>query len=166
MSIGLIIRNIRTGEMEFFSSILKEGAGWLSERGMPMWSADQVSAQQLLASNPIDEMYMGFLNNETAAVMILQEEDPWVWPDDPVHQSLYLHKLCVRRKYGGTGVSQGMIRWAESHAKHLGKKFLKLDCASDRTRLCEFYTRQGFNKVNETVVLGKYPTSLFELKIT
>ncbi|UVI27763.1 GNAT family N-acetyltransferase [Paenibacillus spongiae] len=163
---SLSIRRIQSEELESFTAILKEGAVWLSDSGMPMWSEAQISAHTLLINNPIDEMYMGFKNDETAAVMILQAEDPGVWPDDPVHESLYLHKLCIRRKYAGLGVSLEMVCWAKSHAKHLGKKYLKLDCASDRARLCDFYIRQGFDKVKDTMILGKYPTSLFEYRIT
>jgi hypothetical protein len=78
----LIIRTIRTAELEQFASILLEGALWLLNEGKEMWSADQISTESLLSHNSFNDMYMGFVNKEAAAVMILQEEDAMMWPED------------------------------------------------------------------------------------
>jgi hypothetical protein len=40
-----------------------------------MWSEDQLSFEILLKNNSIEEMFIGYINNEPATVMILQEED-------------------------------------------------------------------------------------------
>jgi GNAT superfamily N-acetyltransferase len=161
----LIIRTIRTAELDQFASILLEGALWLLNEGKEMWSADQISTESLLSHNSFNDMYMGFVNKEAAAVMILQEEDAMMWPDDRPNESLYLHKLCIYRKFAKSGVSADMIEWAKLHAENLHKRYLKLDCAADRPRLCEYYMKQGFQKVKEELVLGKYPTSFYKYEL-
>jgi hypothetical protein len=59
-----------------------------------------------------------------------------------------------------------MIHWAIRRAKHLNKAFVRLDCAADRPKLCQFYESQGFKKVSEKVLFGKYPTAFYEFEIS
>lgn len=130
-----------------------------------MWTEEQVSVEKLLHDYSIHDMYIGFMNNEAASVMILQEDDSFIWQDDHNTESLYLHKLCIRRTYAKRGISQQMIHWAKSHTKSLHKKSLRLDCAADRPHLCEFYAKHGFMKVKEILFRGKYPTALYEYQL-
>lgn len=58
-----------------------------------------------------------------------------------------------------------MIKWAKSRARFLNKKYLRLDCAADRYKLCEYYELQGFIKVGEKVMFDKYPTAFYEFEI-
>ncbi|ULL15660.1 GNAT family N-acetyltransferase [Paenibacillus sp. H1-7] len=159
------IRAIQEDELPLFSSILLEGARWLAERGMTMWSEEQVAAEKLMKNHRMHEMMIGYYDGESAAVMILQEADAVMWPEDPPGEALYLHKLCVRRSFAQTGISQAMIDWAKLEAKQASKRYVKLDCAADRPALVSFYTRQGFLKVNERLMFGKYPTSFLEYKL-
>ncbi|WP_299095759.1 N-acetyltransferase [uncultured Metabacillus sp.] len=150
-------------ELEEFSSILKEAAEWLINNEREMWDPNQFTIEKLLKNNVIDEMFIGFINNESAVAMILQEEDPIFWSDPT--PSLYLHKLAIRRKYAQKGLSQQMISWAKLRAKQHNKNYLRLDCAADRPKLCNFYEKQGFIKVRDEVMFGKYPTSFYEIEI-
>jgi GNAT superfamily N-acetyltransferase len=159
------IRNISIDELQVFSSILLEGAQWLAEKGMEMWDPQQLTAEKLQTNHSIRDLYMGYVDDEPAAVMILQESDHFLWPEDKNKDSMYLHKLCVKRKYARTGLSSQMIQSAKEHARECGKKYLKLDCAADRKSLCAFYASQGFWQVNERVILGKYPTAFYEIDL-
>lgn len=161
----LTIRALQEDELPLFSSILLEGARWLAERGMSMWSEEQVAVEKLLKNNRMHEMFIGYHDGEPAAVMILQEADAMMWPEDPPGEALYLHKLCVRRSLARTGLSQAMVDWAKLQAKQANKGYVKLDCAADRPALVTFYTQQGFQKVNERLMFGTYPTSFLEYKI-
>lgn len=158
------IRRITAQELEIFSSILGEGAHWLEKQGAPMWNERQVSAEQLSANNSLHELFIGFVHNEPAATMILQESDSLVWPEDSAHTALYLHKLCVRRVFAKQGLSNQMLDWAKDRAAALGKTRIRLDCAADRPKLCKLYEEAGFIKVKELLILGQYPTNCYELR--
>ncbi|WJH35336.1 GNAT family N-acetyltransferase [Paenibacillus sp. CC-CFT747] len=149
-------------EHELFASILREGAEWLRARGQEMWTERQVSLTALLASYRREELYLGWVEKEPAAVMILQEQDPLAWADSDGCLSLYLHKLCVRRSFAGTGLSVEMIRWAVREAERRDKAFLRLDCAADRPQLCRFYEDAGFRKTGDRLLFRRYPTALYE----
>ncbi len=166
LNMNLLIKNITHSELEEFINILNEARTWLKNQGMEMWNENQVTAQNLLKNNSLDQMYIAYSNKESAAVMILQEEDT-LWSDDESrNDSLFLHKLAIRRRYAKSGLSQEMINWAKNRAKQLNKMYLKLDCAADRPKLCKFYESQGFKKVREKLVLGKYSTAFYEFHIT
>ncbi|MGM0883831.1 MAG: GNAT family N-acetyltransferase [Bacillota bacterium] len=97
--------------------------------------------------------------------MILQENDPLFWPNVDLKQSLFLHKLAVKRVYAKRGISSNMIGWAKELGNTMKKSYIRLDCASNRPHLCEFYEENGFVKVMEQLILNKYPTSFYEYKI-
>jgi GNAT superfamily N-acetyltransferase len=159
------VRAIEAEEIGLFAFILAEAAEWLRDQGQEMWIPKQISAEKLLRSNMISEMYIGYVNGEAAAAMIIREEDPLFWPEAAgLFDSLYLHKLCVRRLFAKTGCSSAMIRWAMEQVRRRGRTFLRLDCSADRAKLCAFYERHGFVKVRERLVVQKYPTAFYEWK--
>jgi len=149
----LTFRNIVENELTAFADILAEGAAWLREKGIEMWAQEQVSLDRLLKNYTLEEMFMGFQEGDPAAVMILQEK---------YSRSVYLHKLCIRRKYAGTGLSHAMIQLAKQEVARRGRSYLRLDCAADRPKLCSFYEAQGFRKVDEGIMYGKFPTAFYE----
>lgn len=161
----VIIKNLSENEVGEFVSVLQEAALWLKNEGQEMWDVHQLTPDHLLKHNSIDELFIGYINDEVAAVMILQEEDKIFWPD-VANDSLFLHKLAVRRKYSKQGVSIEMINWAKLQARIRNKKYVRLDCAADRPKLCHFYESQGFRQVGEKVMFGNYPIRFYEFAIT
>lgn len=159
------MKPVSENELEHFVSLLREAALWLKHDGHEMWSEGQLTIERVLAQYALDEMYLGYIDEDAAATMILQEEDTLFWPELERGDSLFLHKLAVRRKYAKQGVSVEMINWAKARAVSLGKTYVRLDCAADRPKLHRFYESQGFKRVGERIVLGKYPTAFYELCI-
>jgi hypothetical protein len=158
----LILRKI---DLEEFCSILQEAASWLRNSGQEMWNIEQLSTSHILKSYSLNEMYLAYTDGSSASAIVLQEEDVMFWPNER-NNSLFIHKLSIRRKFAKTGLSEKMISWAKSQALDRQKKYLRLDCAADREKLCMFYEKQGFCKVNEKLVLGKYPTAFYELELS
>jgi GNAT superfamily N-acetyltransferase len=161
-TVNVEIFSIFLDRLDDFSSILTEAADWLYSIGKGMWTAQQVSARGLLSEYTPDEMFLGSFDGIPVATMILQEVDALFWPSVPRGESLFLHKLSVRRAFAGTGLAVAMIDWAKREVNCRSKKFLRLDCAADREKLCEFYESLGFHKVREELMFGKWPTAFYE----
>lgn len=161
---NLLIRKILKNEVVYVSKILTDVSRWLIDIDQELWSLEQVSVNSLLNTYKIDGMYVGFVNNEPVATMILQESDPLFWPNLPASESLFLHKLAVIRAYKGKGISIQMLDWAVSHAKKKGRSYLRLDCAADRPKLHQLYESFGFQKVDQRMV-SPYYTSFYELNL-
>ncbi|WP_152654569.1 N-acetyltransferase [Oceanobacillus sp. CFH 90083] len=158
------IKNIKIDEMDAFSSILIEAADWLRKTGKEMWNINELSKDALLEKNTMGEMFIGFLNDEAAGTIIVQEQDRIFWPHENNEDALYLHKIAVRRKFAKEGVAVNMINWAKQRAKIQMKKYVRLDCAADRPNLCHFYESQGFQQVGERTV-GDFFVALYEYKL-
>lgn len=162
---SLQVSTIALNQMEEFSSILTEAAEWLRSKGEEMWTTEQVSAQSLFSEYAPDDMFLGYLDGVPAATMILQEDDDLFWPSTPKGESLFLHKLSVRRRFADSGLAVEMLNCAKLEAKRRGKNFLRLDCAADREKLCRFYESQGFAKVREQVMFGQWQTAFYEVEV-
>jgi len=157
---------ITENELKDFSSILQEAAVWMKNKGEEMWDIEQLSIHHLLQSYRLNEMYLGYIDVHSAGTIVLQEEDQIFWPEfKGVNNSLFIHKLSIRREFAKSGLSTEMISWAKSQAAERQKNYLRLDCAADRIKLCNFYEKEGFYKVDEKVMFGKYPTAFYELII-
>lgn len=160
---GMAIRRIDHNELDIFLDVLTEGARWIAANRTPMWDEADLNECNLLDGLTINNVYAAYVEGEMAAVMILQEEDSFFWPDDQPGDALYLHKLCIRRKYAKTGLSGSMLAFAKNVAHSLNKRYLKLDCASDRPPLRQFYEKNGFELVREAYTV--YPTAFYQFKI-
>ncbi|GLX71020.1 GNAT family N-acetyltransferase [Paenibacillus glycanilyticus] len=158
----LTIRNIYPSEFDLFIEVLIEGARWIAKHSTPMWSESDLTVQRLMDGLTIDNFYAAFEDGKVAAVMILQEEDSFFWPEDRFGDALYIHKLCIRRQYAKTGLVGSMLAFAEKRASSLNKSYLKLDCASDRPPLRQLYELHGFQLVGEAYTV--YPTAFYQLK--
>ncbi|WP_435171443.1 GNAT family N-acetyltransferase [Paenibacillus glycanilyticus] len=159
------IRSIRESEIDLFIQVLMEGASWIAANKKRMWDEADLQAHSLMEGLTINNFFAAFMDGEIAGVMILQDEDRFFWPEDPEGEALYLHKLCIRRKYAKTGLSDRMIGYAKNLAGTSQKRFLKLDCAADRAALRQFYEQHGFALVNERLAMETYPAAFYQFEI-
>ncbi|WP_368901223.1 GNAT family N-acetyltransferase [Oceanobacillus oncorhynchi] len=159
-----MIRNINMEEIDQFASILKEAAEWLKRTNKEMWYTSELTKEALLEKYALNELFIGFLNGESAGTIIVQEQDHIFWPLENKNDALYLHKIAIRRKYAKEGVSVNLIDWAKQQAKMQLKKYIRLDCAADRPNLCYFYECQGFQQVGQKTV-GEFFVALYEYQV-
>ena len=59
-------------------------------------------------------------------------------------ESAFVHRLVVRRRFKGQGVSTALLRWAVEHARQSGRSWLRLDCDASRSKLRALYEAFGF----------------------
>lgn len=158
------VQRTADNQVDEFCSILKEVALWLESIDQKMWGVAQVAREHVLEEYSIDEMFLGYWHGIPAATMVLQEADDHFWPSANQGDSLFLHKLSVKRSFAKQGLGTQMIRWAKNEAIRRQKRYLRLDCAADRPKLCSFYESFGFVKVREQL-MGKYPTAFYEMEL-
>jgi len=162
---NLSIKQINISNIREFISILIEAAEWMDSIGMKNWDPSKFTIDEILIKNELNELFLCYADNEPAGCLKLQESDMLFWPDDSIGEALYVHKLTVKRKFAGQGVSIFMLNWAKEQAKLKKCNYLKLDCLANRDRLIKFYKDQGFINVDERQVFGKSPSARFEIKV-
>lgn len=152
-------------DAESVSNILLEAADWLRERDIPMWRADELSRERIATDVAEGHFFLARCGGEAVGTIKFQLQDTLFWPDTPEDEAAFVHRLAVRRAFGGGELSAELLRWAGEHAKSLGRHFLRLDCEASRPRLRAVYERYGFRHHSDREV-GPYFVSRYELRLS
>src|SRR5512137_962983 len=94
------------GDVDEAVNIMREAARWLVDTGRPLWKLEGLTREKLLVDNQKDEFHVLKIDNVGGAAMILKWEDKFFWPDILRGESGFIHKLSIKRKYAGTGISR------------------------------------------------------------
>jgi GNAT superfamily N-acetyltransferase len=155
------IRPATPKDAEDVIDILCEAAQWLEQSGMVMWRGDELSPSRLTAEVEAGLFCVAEMDGVVAGVIKFQLEDTLFWPDVPQGGSAFVHRLAVRRRFAGQGISTALLEWAVARARQLGKDYLRLDCEASRPRLRAVYEKFGFRHHSDRQV-GPYFVSRYE----
>ena len=158
---AISVRRANPEDVQTALDILTEAAAWVESAGAPMWRDGELTAAGVAQEVAARQFYLAEANFEAAGTIKFQLEDKLFWPDVPQEESAYIHRLAVRRKFAGAGVSIAMLRWAVKRARGLERRYLRLDCEAHRPRLRAFYERFGFRHHSDRRV-GPYFVSRYE----
>jgi GNAT superfamily N-acetyltransferase len=159
------VRQATPADVETVSSILLEAARWLEHRGTPMWRDSELTPDRITKDVTEGLLFLGENRGEAIATIKFQLADQEFWPDVPEGESAYIHRLAVRRRFAGRGVSAALMSWAVDQAASLGLQYVRLDCEASRMRLREVYERFGFVHHSDRQG-GPYFVSRYQLRIT
>lgn len=126
------------------SEVLVEATEWTRELGHQLWTSQQLSVDEVSPDCAAGLFFVAWSGPVALGTMRLTESDPLFWPNAPKGEAIYLHRLAVRRSAAGGSVSTALLSHAVEVAGARGAAFLRLDCESNRPRLCQVYERFGF----------------------
>jgi GNAT superfamily N-acetyltransferase len=144
MNESITILQARADESASVASILRESADWLTQSGMPLWRDSELETGRIAADVGAGLFFLAEKCGEAAGTVKFQLEDAIFWPDVPGPDAAYVHRLAVRRRYAGTGLSTAILSWAVARTRELGRHYLRLDTDAARPRLRAVYERFGF----------------------
>ncbi len=159
------IRQAIPQDAAMVADILTEAAQWLEHAGMPLWREDEFAPTSIAADVSAGLFLIAEDAGTPAGIVKFQLEDPVSWPDAPGNDAAYIHRLAIRRRYAGTGLSTALLHWAVARAQACGRPYLRLDCEGSRPRLRAIYERFGFRYHSDRQV-GPYHVSRYEYDIT
>ncbi len=159
------IRQATPEDAEVVADILKEAARWLEQTGMPLWREGELEAACIIADVREGVFFLAKYSDDSAGTVKFQLDDPVFWPDASPNEAAYIHRLAVRRRYAGTGLSTALLRWAVRRTQTLGRRYLRLDCIASRPRLRAIYEDFGFRHHSDRQV-GPYHVSRYEYDVT
>jgi GNAT superfamily N-acetyltransferase len=158
------VRQATPADTGIVTEILREAARWLEETGQPMWRDDELLASHIAANVEAGLVFLAECDGEIAGTIKFQLDDPLFWPDVPREDSAFIHRLAVKRRFAGGGVSSALIQWAAARTRALGRRFLRLDCEASRPRLRAVYEKLGFRHHSDRQV-GPYFVSRYECDV-
>jgi GNAT superfamily N-acetyltransferase len=165
MAIETQIRQAAPQDAAAIADVLAEAAQWLQQAGMPLWRTDELSPASIAADLSTGLFFLAEDAGAPVGVVKFQLEDPIFWPDAPANDAAYIHRLAIRRRYAGTGLSTALLHWAVARAQEYGRSYLRLDCEASRPRLRAIYERFGFRYHSDKQV-GPYHVARYEYGIT
>ena len=120
-----------------------------------------VNWSNLQNSYKINNFYIAYQNGLPTACMALTDYDPTYWTNIPKGESLYLHKVAVRRMFAGKGFTKELIDFAKKLALSYSISALRLNCNKHRNKLRAVYENEGFICVEEKTFFEKHDTALY-----
>lgn len=160
----IVVRQAVAIDAHAVSAILTEAASWLEERGIPLWTIDDVSVEQLRGDVASGLFVLGEANGQAAGTLKYQLRDSLFWPDVPEGESAFVHRVAVRRDFAGGAVSAALLKWAVDRTRTLRRPYLRLDCDTSRPKLRLVYERFGFRYHSDRRV-GPYHVARYEYAI-
>ena len=100
------IRQATPQDAEAVTDILREAARWLEQAGMPMWQQQELEPSRIVADVRAGLFFLAEHSGDPAGTMKFQLDDHAFWPDAGREDAAYVHRLAVRRRYAGTGLSR------------------------------------------------------------
>ena len=160
----IAIRQAVPQDVEVVSGILREVAQWQEQAGAPLWLDGELTPDKIAAEIASGFFFLADSASDPAGTVKFQREDQLFWPDVPDPNAAYVHRLAVRRRYAGQGVSTALLTWAAERTHSLGRRVLRLDCDADRPKLRAFYESFGF-RLHSYRQVGSYFVARYELDV-
>lgn len=159
----IVVEQTGANDVEIVSAILQESAQWLIEKGEKLWDSDSLTVEKIRGQVETGMFWLAKVDGEAAGCVRFQLKDEEYWGDVPHADSAFIHRLAVRRKFAGQGISRILIGWAKAQARIEGREFLRLDCA-DRVNLRRVYENYGFEfhsfKARKPYTVARYQFKL------
>jgi len=158
---NLQIKKITHQDTPIIESILTEAVSWLDDKGVHQWEYKDVTWEAISELFRVEDFFIAYADGNPAACMALIDYDPVFWENVPKGESLYIHKLAVRREFAGMGIAKSCIDFAKTRARSVGATSLRLDCYKNRHKVRAIYEKEGFKFVCEKILFGYYDASFY-----
>lgn len=157
----ITVRQATASDAATIQRMLEEASAWVDALGVVMWDEGELDPSRLECEVAAGQFFIADVDGKAAGAVKFQLDDQLFWPDLTRDDSAFLHRLVVRRQHGGTGVSTALMQWAVSHARELGRRWLRLDCDADRPKLRSLYEGFGF-RFHSFRQVGPYYVARYE----
>ena len=161
----MAVRQAKAADAATIQGMLEEAAAWVDALGVVMWDEGELDPGRLDSEVAAGQFFIADVDGVAAGAVRFQLEDQLFWPDLARDDSAFLHRLVVRRCFKGQGVSTALMQWATSHARALGKRWLRLDCDANRPKLRSLYEGFGF-RFHSFRQVGPYYVARYEYRLS
>ncbi len=157
---GFTIKIATNDDSSEIIKMLKRIAQWLKDNEINQWRylLDGGDDEEIKQSIHNQETYIVLKDKEIVATFtLLAKQSEWdrhIWGSDHSSESLYLHRIAVIPEYMKKGVGKSILTWIKDNVND--KKYLKLDCVAENSKLNYFYKNNGFELIGITDGHSKY----------
>jgi ribosomal protein S18 acetylase RimI-like enzyme len=121
-----------------------DAARWLQVRGIDQWHPARFSPEDAAACIRDTEVWLAETEDGVAGTYLLVWSDPFIWKERDHAEAGYIHRLAVKRAFGGRGLGLRLLQDAENRIAAYGKRLIRLDCMAANERLNRYYLDAGY----------------------
>jgi GNAT superfamily N-acetyltransferase len=160
----LTIRQARTDDLSAIAQILDDAGDWMRSHGITDQWPTHFPLSDLTDRITRGELHIAYDDTTPVGTFALDHHaDPEFWHDDPNGIAAgYLHRLAVTRSHAGQGIGAQLIDHADRLLTTAGRRWLRLDCAKNNTRLHDYYRQLGFTHVRSVDLPHRKSGALFQ----
>ncbi len=158
------VRQATADDVAEIEAQLVEAAAWVDALGAVMWEEGELDRGRIAGEVAAGQFFIADANADPAGAVRFQLDDQLFWPDQPRGEAAFVHRLVVRRRFKGAGVSTALLQWAVERTRGLGLAYLRLDCDADRHRLRAMYERFGFS-LHSYRQVGAYYVARYQYRV-
>ena len=157
-----MIKQAEEKDIPTIEGILLDAVIWMKKNELQnQWNEDSIKWSSLSKEYHINDFYITYLNGVPAACMAITDSDQKYWPEIPKGNSLYIHKLTVKREFAGKGISLELIDFAKKLSLKKDIDSLRLDCNFQRNKLRKIYENEGFIYSGKKKLENHYDMALY-----
>ena len=157
---------IRGNCFEEAVEVIREVAAWGREKGLRVWPDEWLTPEALVTEEAAPEnFYIGEVDGETACAFILQNRDGEFWKDASEGEVVYLHKLCVRRRFAHREMTKAVTEAVRERCRSRGIRYIRLDTGLDERKVRKIYLNAGFRIVDIIDHENGRATALYEMEV-
>ena len=162
---AVTVRQAMPPDAATVQDMFEEAARWVDALGVVMWDEGELDPGRMVREIAAGQFFIAEIDGDPAGAVRFQLEDQLFWPDLADDDSAFIHRLVVRRRYKGHGVSTALMQWAVSRARSIGKSYLRLDTDASRPKLRQLYEGFGF-QFHSFRQVGAYYVARYEYPLT
>ena len=137
------------GRVDEAVSIMRETAEWGEKRQLRVWPKEWLTKEELLTEDVgTEDFCVAVSEGKALGAFILQKQDREYWPDAPMGEAVYLHKLCVRREFAHQNMARRIVEAIACRCREEGIPYIRLDTALDEKKVRKIYLKMGFKIVD------------------
>jgi len=162
---AVTVRQAMPPDAAAVQDMFEEAARWVDALGVVMWDEGELDPGRMVREIAAGQFFIAEIDGDPAGAVRFQLEDQLFWPDLADDDSAFIHRLVVRRRYKGHGVSTALMQWAVSRARSIGKSYLRLDTDASRPKLRQLYEGFGF-QFHSFRQVGPYYVARYHYSLT
>ncbi|MBY8603732.1 MAG: GNAT family N-acetyltransferase [Burkholderia sp.] len=142
------IRRATADDVPVLTQIRNDAHAKKVAHGDYVWGREGDGFSERWVRNNVAEkaVYVVELDGALVGTFSLGFGDDSHWgPQEPI--AGYVHGLSVRQGFNGLGIGRFMLDWCAHEVIRMNRRFVRLDCATENTKLCAYYQSLGFVRV-------------------
>lgn len=149
-------------DISIIEDIMLDVVDFLDSIKSPQWERKNATWKGLSKYFTVTDFYIAYLDNVPLGCMALVDYDPFFWPNIKKGESLFIHKLAVKRIGAKKGISKALIDFAKEKSIDLDINSVRLDSHQSRLKVRKIYEKEGFICVEERCLFDCYHTAFYE----